>query len=259
MVKAMFCNEHNFNSIEYPDLCRFICYPLLCYSCCKDRINELRDLNIEVLYSFGKTCLDQDVYVLGKGHSAVVVLARHIKYGIVALKVRRTDSKRFSMEWEARVLDKVQVTGFAPKLYGWSLNFLVREYIDGCTFEELLDRYRGNRDKVKAAFRSLLRAALAMDLAGVDLVEVSNPLKQVVYLCCDPEKPFFIDFESARFSVKPLNVTKIVSFIVGRLSKLSMLKEVDVGEFILLARKYKECNDNLCREDVVNDIITRLT
>ncbi|MEM1525951.1 MAG: hypothetical protein QW775_02170 [Ignisphaera sp.] len=236
-----------------------MCYPTQGLSCCKDRINELRVLGVETLYSFGKTYYNRDIRILGKGHSAIVALAKHVIHGIIALKVRRLDSKRFSMEWEARVLEKAQQTGFAPKLYGFSINFLLREYIDGCTLEEFLDKVRSGGEDVRVAFRSLLRAALAMDLAGVDLVEISNPLNQVVYLCCDPGKPFFIDFESARFSAKPLNVTKVVSFIVGRLSRLSVFEGVDVGGLILLARKYKECSDNLCREDVFNDIIIRLT
>ncbi|MEM4789632.1 MAG: hypothetical protein QXV06_07575 [Ignisphaera sp.] len=223
------------------------------------RIEEINTLGVTKVYNFGKVILWDNVKVIGKGRAAVVVLAHHVDHGIVALKIRRSDSKRFSMEWEARVLDRVHATGFAPKLYGWSLNFLVREYIDGCTLEEFLDKVRSGGEDVRVAFRSLLRAALAMDLAGVDLVEISNPLNQVVYLCCDPGKPFFIDFESARFSAKPLNVTKVVSFIVGRLSRLSVFEGVDVGGLILLARKYKECSDNLCREDVFNDIIIRLT
>ncbi|MEM4863243.1 MAG: hypothetical protein QW579_00440 [Desulfurococcaceae archaeon] len=50
----------------------------------------------------------------------------------------------------------------------------------GCTLEEFLDKVRSGGEDVRVAFRSLLRATLAMDLAGVDLVEISNPLNQVV-------------------------------------------------------------------------------
>lgn len=253
----MFCREYSLVPIELAIVCRIICYPMYNSMCCTERLKELKELGIDMLYSFGKTVFYKGVNIVGKGHAALIVLARHVDYGVLALKTRRTDSKRISMEWEAYILNRVQTTGFAPKIYGYTTNFLLREFVDGCTLEELLTLYRGKKDDIVNALKSLIYAALAMDLASVDLIEISRPLKQVLYLCCNPLKPFFIDFESGKISSNPLNVTKILGFILSR-SKIYrdvVISENQAKELLKLAKEYKSEVDTDKRKELVDSII----
>lgn len=260
----MFCIDiREPSAIGYSELCKILCFPYQSSICCSERIIELNSLGVDKLYSFGKTLLDRDIYVIGKGHSSIVVLAHHNVHGFIALKIRRMDSKRFSMEYEANVLKRVVSTGFAPKLYGYSQNFLAREYIDGCILASLISTYREYKNIIINALKNLLKAALTVDLAGVDIVEISNPLKHVVYLCCNLGKPFFIDFESAKITPRSLNFTKIVSFII-RCSRLSIAREVlnidryKLEKIISLSREYKTTIDMNRRISIAEEIMNLL-
>lgn len=261
VVLCMLCREYVLEPIKGEFMCRVLCYPGQSHDCCIERVNEMYSLGIDEVYSFGDTLIGSGVRVVGKGHAAVVVLARHVSHGVVALKIRRTDSKRHSMETEAQILMKVFNTGYAPRPYVYSTNMIVREFVDGCTLEKLIELYRGERNALLSSLKSLVMGALAMDLMGVDLVEISRPHSQVVYLCCAPERPFFVDFESARLTSRPCNMTKVISFMVSRVKSLGIdvVDSEKSMKLLGLAKDYKACSDNVCREAVAKHILDILS
>ena len=183
---------------------------------------------------------------MGKGHAAVVVLAV-MGSRIVALKVRRMDSKRYSLEDECRLLERASRIGIAPQVYACTRNVIAREFVDGPTLREYLRECmkRGDRDAVKRVIIELLRASWMLDKVGIDLEEIANPLDQVVVECGDPCRPRFIDFESGKLRSAPNNFCKVLGFVVGRSVegvKISDLLGVStcVEELRALARRYKE-------------------
>ena len=259
----MFCRSLELEPVDEQSLCRIICFPNPDSRCCYERLEELRLLGIEAVYSYGGVVLEQGVRVVGKGHAAVVVLANHRDYGVVALKVRRRDSKRVSMEWEAKMLEKAAGTGCVPKLYSYSTNFLVREFVDGCTLEEIL--VSGKAEDVRRAVVSVIKAAFALDSVGVDVVEISRPLRQIVYLCCDPTKPFFIDLESAKTALNPLNVTKVVGFLISSAYTDNVVRgalnlgEESLEKLVALAKEYKSALDPVKKRATVENILRLLS
>ena len=216
---------------------------------------------MEAIYSFGKMLID-GYRVVGKGHAAVVVLARHRDYGIIALKIRRMDSKRASLKDEAELLETIHRYGYAPKVYLYTDDFILREYIDGLTIEEFLGTVQ-YRDDIAHFIKSLLLATYTLDELGIDVGELSRPYRQIVLLCGDPSKPFFIDLESGKRSVRPSNVTRIINFIITGCRENYRIREalkIDRDRALLLiglAREYKKSPSD-SRGDVLNKILSVL-
>ncbi|MEM5822158.1 MAG: hypothetical protein QXH34_03700 [Ignisphaera sp.] len=250
---------HSYELIEMPiDMHpRIVCYPYGEGSSCIYRIENIREMGIENIYSFGKVQIDR-YHVVGKGHAAIIVLARHRVHGTVALKIRRMDSKRASLRDEAKLLEAIH--GYAPRVYLYSDDFIVREYVDGPTIEEFLKAIRSRND-VATLIKSLLLATYTLDQLNIDVGELSRPYRQVVLLCGDPSKPYFIDLESGRLYLKPSNVTRIINFVLfgcvkgSRIRDVLGLDEYRVSLLIELARRYKY-SSHASREDILNRVFS---
>jgi len=223
-----------------------LCYPRPWSPECSKRIEEAKSLGVSSILSFGDVVLAKGLSVVGKGHAAVVVLA--LRGGIVvALKVRRMDSKRDSLEGECRLLEMASRLGVAPRPYACTRNFILREFVDGPTLRRFMKTclQSGDRDSLRRVFAKMLRAARLLDEAGIELDEITNPLDQVVVECWDPERPRFIDFESGKLSKRPTNFCKLLGFVVGksfegvRVAELLGIEEC-VNDLRALARRYKE-------------------
>jgi len=254
----MLCRNYVIEVIaDMMKLCKVLCFPKPEESCCSQRLEELRGLGVEYLYSFGNIVIEKNLRVVGKGHSAVIALAKHSTAGVVGLKIRRVDSKRDSLEGEANLLRLAECTDFTPRIFAFTKNFIVREYIDGPTLKQLVALAAS--PLLKKAFAKLIEAAFELDRIGIDIVEISRPDTQVVFMCGDPEKPYFIDLESARLSPYPANVSRIVSAIVRNyVSKEAHIMEPygkNVHKLISLSRQFKKCFEEGMRKHIVEQII----
>jgi len=256
----MFCRSYDYIVLDMKNLCRVLCFPSFDDICCRDRFRELVRLGITSIYSFGEILLWNGVHVVGKGHSAVVVLAHHVEYGDIALKIRRIDSKSISLEYEGFILRKARIS-FAPKVYMYSRDFLLREFVDGCTLEKFLEVYSHQPKVILKGFEYILRGALELDLIGIDLVEISRPHKQIIYRCCNSSEPLFIDFESAKISPRPLNITKVINFLIKgsienhRIRDILRLNDDKVTRILELAKQYKKTIDRELRKRLVEEIV----
>lgn len=254
----MLCQDYELIEIPIDVYSRVLCYPYGEQKLCMDRIESIKGIGIEAIYSFGKTKISK-YNIVGKGHAAIVVLAKHKLYGVIALKIRRVDSKRLSLVDEAKFLKAIQPYGYAPKVYLYTDDFIVREYIDGLTVEEFLE-IAYDRNNVATLVKNLILAAYKLDQLNIDVNEISRPYKQVVLLCGNPSKPFFIDLESGRYHLESSNVTKIINFIVSGGIENSIRDILGLGRdrielIIKYAKLYREkLYSN--RDDIVNKIIS---
>ncbi len=243
----MLCREIVAREIDLEEAKEALCYPLVYPSLCIDRLRRLRSIGVEKVLDYGRVNVGR-IRIVGKGHAATVVLAKHRELGIVALKMRRMDSKRMSLVDEGELMKIASSVGVAPKVFAIDDDFIVREFVDGSTLREFLSENLGNVDTLRKLFAELLRNAYRLDEVGIDLVEISNPLTQVVVECGDPSKPRFIDFESGRKSERATNVTKIVAFIVGRMFSGTPVRDLlrlgidSVERLRSLASNYKKAS-----------------
>ena len=173
------------------------------------RLTELRGLGVEAV-ELGGRHLVGTVPVLGKGHVGVVVVAR-MGGERVALKVRRLDAGRPSMEGEASYLGVANDAGVGPRLLASSVNFLVMELVEG---DYRLDWVAGleasDAPELRGVLREALEAARRLDVAGLDHGELSRADR---HLILSGGVLRMLDFESSSVNRRCRNVTSLAQFL----------------------------------------------
>lgn len=203
-----------------------ICYPQCTLEDAKQRICELRELDIELLEFAGRNYIN-DLPVLGKGCVGIVVVAyRNGKQA--ALKIRRTDAPRSTMRHEASMLARANTVDVGPTLLGETGNCLLMEYVKGSLIPEWLEMHdqKNNRTRVRHVLRSVMEQAWRLDQAGLDHGELSNGSKHVIVK--PGGIPVILDFESGSISRRVSNVTSVSQYLfVG--SSVAKLVEKTLG------------------------------
>lgn len=174
-----------------------LCYPRTVPNICSRRAAELESLGVQAL------CLDAPkpltvgpVRVLGKGHSGVVLLGV-MRDRIVAIKVRRIDSRRQSLESEARLQIMAAHAGAAPVVHAFTDDFIVSDAVLGPTLGDILQATTKKASLYKILTEAL-NALLALDLAGVLHNEIHRPWRNILYTSEPPNsKALIVDFDSA--------------------------------------------------------------
>lgn len=206
----------------------------------KSRMEELKKLGVQSVSFDGPMAIGKQ-NVLGKGYTGIVILAK-IGSKKVALKIRRTDSPRASMENEALLLEAANKAGAGPKLIKSSKNFVAMEYLDGKKiFDWVRDlEGRGSAARLKQVIRKVMTDCYKLDMAGLDHGELSNITKHIIV----GKAPTMIDFESSSLERKVSNVTSATQaiFIGSGLAKIvrQIYSVPSKQKIIPVLRRYKE-------------------
>lgn len=194
------------------------------------RLRELRDLGIRELELRGRHEV-RGILVLGKGHVGVVVAAR-LGCVSVALKMRRVDADRASLETEAANLRVANRVSVGPGLVDASPNFLVMELVDGCYLADWVEGL-GPSDggRLGRVLGCLLEKARRLDSAGLDHGELSRADRHVIVV---GDEPRIVDFESASTKRRCSNVTSVAHYLFfsrrmrGLIGRIRPLPDGDV-------------------------------
>jgi putative serine/threonine protein kinase len=202
-----------------------VCYPRASNVEIQSRIDELQKLGVEALEFSGKAQAS-NIPVLGKGYVGVVVVA-YIKGKKIALKMRRVDADRQSLEQEAELIKKANSVDVAPKFFKVSRNFLIMELVDGDLLEDWLKTHKDKAD-VRRVLVEILEQCWRLDQAGLDHGEISKAIKHL--LVGKGDKPFIVDFETASLMRKVANVNAVGQYLfVGNNATARMLPQI-LGE-----------------------------
>ena len=245
----------NSNVVNY-----ILCYPLKdieqCRSLVQKRINCLMELGVTHIILGGPVDIGRGVRVLGKGFSSIVLKALW-RGKEVLLKIRRLDSRRDTLEHEAQNLALANRVGVGPTLYTYTRDFIVREYVNGITFNEWVN-VENCIERVKHVVKEVILQCYKLDSIGLDHGELSRPQKHIIINTeNEPPKVYIIDFESASKNRKPHNVTSFLNFIIFRKSEIALKMRKMLGlddnsslrELLTLAREYKRnISFNILRE-----------
>jgi len=178
--------------------------------------------------------------VIGKGHTGVI-LAGLYRGSIVAVKVRRLDSRRGSLEGEAARLARASRHGASPRPHAWDRNAIVMDLVEGPLLGEAL-----HRDPLRAVEASL-DAARALDTAGILHHEIHRPWRNVVFTGSHLRAAVVIDLDSAGEGCG--NASRIVSGLASRLPALR-------GESVVEAlRAYKRSCSRRAYEDLKKAVL----
>jgi putative serine/threonine protein kinase len=183
------------------NLARIISYPNLNTNELIKRIGEMQDLGITDMVFEGNTQIGK-VSILGKGSVSIVLKVR-IKNKIYALKIRRMDANRRTMLREASVHQIVNTIGIGPKLFKFSENLIIMEFIDGLSIidwirQQCLDKYR-----VLNIVTNILKQCFILDMANINHGELSNLNYHIIVSYSD--RVSIIDFESTSLNRKKSN------------------------------------------------------
>jgi len=184
----------------------------------RDRIMQLKALGVKKAIFEGRTRIGR-LGLLGVGTVGLVVKVE-TDGGVCALKVRRTDANRVSMDSERRLTAMANKMGVGPRVFGATRDFLLMEWVRGVEVDDWLTAVRGmgSRARVRKVMHSILNQCRKMDIVNLDHGQLSNLRKHVVIA---GDEPTIIDFESASLNRKSKNVTTAAQYLLvgGRVSK----------------------------------------
>jgi putative serine/threonine protein kinase len=215
-------------------------YPRISLPAAKARLRQLEALGVTELVFQGHARIGR-LGVLGLGTVGVVVEAV-VAGRSFALKIRRTDANRPSMDEEARVAKLANRLGVGPEVSAHSKDFILMRLLE---YEELaawlkLLKGPGRRKEARALVHSLLNQCRTLDIMGIDHGQLSNLRKHAVV---SDGRPWIIDFESAGTSRRPRNVTTAAQYLfVGGHLAPSMRRTLgirDAAKVIELLSEYK--------------------
>jgi len=216
----------------------FVCWPKYDEGQAEARLTQLKGIGVESLSLGGRHAILGSP-ILGKGHVGVVL--RGMWNGReVAVKIRRTDADRDSMEEEARLLRLANEVGVGPRLYASSAEFVVMQMLEGPYFGEWARGCSGEAEGFRDVVRGLLDKARSLDRVGLDHGELNRMRRHFIVTGVGAE---VIDFESASTARRVRNVTATVQsmFLSRRFSPAMRPWFGGVDEEALLEalRRYK--------------------
>ncbi|MCE4624287.1 MAG: hypothetical protein F7C35_00270 [Desulfurococcales archaeon] len=222
-----------------------LCYPRY-HSGCLARAVRLEAAGVEEILFCGSSHVlvrpGVIVEVLGKGHASTVVAATS-RYGLVAVKARRTDSKRESLAREAGILRRACRVGATPCPYYADDDLIVMDLVAGPPLGEALHEHTANG--LIHVVEEAVEAAYALDTAMVLHKELGRPWKHILFTGPPHlSKALVIDLESAS-TEKCGNVPKVVGAILAKL-------DIDPGPLRGTLRRYK---DNGCPSSLYGEIL----
>lgn len=172
-----------------------------------------------------------------KGKRGLVSVA-YIGKRKVLVKERNPSSAVDTIAHEAEMLKAVNRKAIGPLFIAYRDGALVREFIDG---PEFMDWIPGaSKARIKRALELILEQCRALDLLGINKQEMTHPRKHVLMR---GDEPVFIDFERARKTENPKNVTQVCQWITGgEMSLLLSQKGISIPREAMLAhaKAYKK-------------------
>ncbi len=236
-LNVSFSDEEELD-IRSPKLVPLITYPHFSEQEYNDRIIEMESLGITSIILGGKTTIvNSRARVAGKGCVGIVVKSK-AKNKVCALKIRRTDADRKTMDEEAHFHKMANSVGVGPRLEGQTKNLIAMEYVLGQIIVEWVATTTPAKNKMCGVARNILEQCFSLDIAGLDHGELSRPARHIIIVS---DRPHMIDFESASITRKTCNVTAAAQsiFLYG-----------------IVANKVKKILGNTDREKVIQALRT---
>jgi len=222
---------------------RFLCWPAFDTKVAEERISQLMGIGVESTALGGPHSI-LDNPILGKGHVGVVI--RAMFQGIeVALKCRRTDADRTTMENEAKILRKANEAGVGPHIYANSKDFIVMEKLVGPYFGDWVKENIEKTDKIRENVSSIIEIARKLDVARIDHGELTKIRRHYIVT---EDGPRVIDFESSSLGRLPQNLTCTIQSMFLQTRFAMLLAQAypmpDRNDLLKTLRSYKRNPDD---------------
>lgn len=191
-----------------------------------------------------------DVSVLAFGKRGIVLKAKKNDL-FVAIKMNRPESTaNNTLLMEAKYLSEVNKLGIGPSLIETSDNFVVMSFIDGVRIDSWIET--SSKEETLGMLSVLFHQLFKLDAVGINKSEMTNPYKHIIV---DKElMPVMIDFERARFNLKPQNLTQFSQYLTSK-NILPILQEKNI---LLNVDSFKNAIQKYSKDRKEFDIISYL-
>jgi putative serine/threonine protein kinase len=235
--------------IDSPALAALICYPRFSERDYAERLGEMRSLGIRTLFAGRGSSIVNGFSICGKGCVGLVFRAK-MAGELVALKIRRTDADRGSMETEEKLLQLANSAGAGPRYLGHTRNLVAMQFVDGQSIIEWIAT--AQREQFRDVAKSILDQCYSLDQAGLDHGELSRLGRHVIV---SGSGPCIVDFESASTVRKTINVSSAAQAVflhgavAGQAKKITA--PVEREEVIGAIRNYKRLRTKKSYDELV--------
>ncbi|MBS3177021.1 methyltransferase [Candidatus Woesearchaeota archaeon] len=193
----------------------------------------------------------EQIAYFAKGKRGILYSAIKNKKRYV-IKTKHPESKaQNTIENEARWLKKLNKYNIGPKYKEHGPYCVIYEYAPGIFIEEWIEKSK-KREILKMVI-ACIRQCRTMDVLKMDKEEMHNPFKHIVI----QDKPVFLDFERARYTLTPKNVTQFCQYLSAEKIQVPLRKkgiELNKEKIRNFAQEYKQDYD----QKTFNKIVTFL-
>ncbi|MCP3686411.1 MAG: methyltransferase [bacterium] len=181
----------------------------------------------------------KDLKLFAKGHRGIIYTGV-FKGKNIAVKTERKDS-----EAKDRVLNETKwikilnKKGIGPKLLFHTKKYFAYEFVEGELVVEFLEK--ASKKRIKEVVKELFKQCFVMDKLGMTKEEMHRPVKHVLI----GKKVVLIDFERAKKTKKPKNVTQLCQFMISENIRhiLKGKLKIDKKKIIKLSKEYRKKMD----------------
>ena len=253
LSQATSLDSNNEVDISSAEIANIVSYPNFSAKDYSDRLNEISSFGITHFLLGGRTKIGK-INIAGKGCVSVVLKVR-AKNRIYALKIRRTDANRSSMERESYLHKLANSAQVGPRLVLSSSNLIIMEFIDGLSLIHWIRNKDISANDARHLARSILEQCHRLDKSQIDHGQLSC-LNHHILVSKSNNAANVIDFETASTARKPSNVTAAVQalFLSGTISsRMNQLLDVAKKESIIqLLKKYKQNSNKINFDNIMN-------
>lgn len=195
-----------------------------------------------ILYSINMSQFKDvsDIAYLTKGKRGVIYTGIY-KRKKVAIKCKLPESKAIGrIENEAKWIARLNKHNIGPRLIYSCYDYFIYEFIEGEFIVDYIRKCSG--DEAIRIIKNVFDQCFRMDKLGVNKEEMHHPVKHII-ISSNTNQVVMLDFERARYTQKPKNVTQLCQFIFR--SELSEILEekgimLDKDKIEDLCSKYKK-------------------
>jgi putative serine/threonine protein kinase len=218
-------------------------------------LKELEIMGVSSILQGGITKIGT-ISILGKGGVGLVVKVERNDRKTYALKIRRIDANRSSMDREGNLHRIANTAGVGPSIFANTKNFILMEFIDGLNIIGWLNQQSVKVDQVRRVVISTLEQCYNLDRAHLDHGELNCLARHV--LIPESVDPRIIDFETASIDRKTTNVTAAAHSLLlhGRISIRvgKLIGFVERETILRLLRVYKRDQTRQNFEKIIQQI-----
>ena len=154
-----------------------------------------------------------DIELISRGKRGVIFKASS-RGREVAIKMAHPSSKAHNaILHEARSLERVNKLGLGPELIESDESYVMMEYVPGRLIGELFSDKTVTADTMRTVLKSVIDQLCTLDKNGINKQELTNPYKHIIIK--EDFEPVLIDFERARITLRPSNLTQFSQYLTG--------------------------------------------